>query len=112
MAAIKKECLTVADTGVAYFEDVDRAWSIFMAVSREFLPVWPHGLDRAGYRFDIEKVYHQSRATSVDAPPKFLTDKVENGELGLKAGKGSTPTLVQPLRRGLAADGKRAGSED
>lgn len=112
--AIKKECLTVADTGVASFEDVDRAWSIFMAVFKRvpgpFALMDSIGLDTV---LDIEKVYHQKSGNSADAPPKILTDKVENGELGLKTGKGFY-TYPRPAfeKEGWLPIGKRAGSED
>ncbi len=112
--AIKKECLTVADTGVATFEDVDRAWSIFMAIFKKFPGPFALmdsiGLDTV---LDIEKVYHQKSGNSADAPPKILTDKVENRELGLKTGKGFY-TYPRPAfeKDDWLPIGKRAGSED
>ena len=84
--AIKKECLTVADTGVASFEDVDRAW-----MSLYKTDMGPFGLmDRVGLDVvrDIELVYYRESGDPRDKPPKILLDKIELGELGVKTGKG------------------------
>ena len=84
--AIKKECLTVADTGVASFEDVDRAW-----MSLYKTETGPFGLmDRVGLDVvrDIEMVYYRESGDPRDKPPKILLDKIEKGELGVKTGKG------------------------
>ena len=84
--AIKKECLTVVDTGVATFEDVDRAW-----VSLYRTGIGPFGLmDRVGLDVvrDIELVYYEESGDPRDKPPKLLLDKIEKGELGVKTGKG------------------------
>ena len=84
--AIKKECLTVVDTGVASFEDVDRAW-----ISLYKTEAGPFGLmDRVGLDVvrDIELVYHRESGDPRDKPPKILLEKIECGELGVKTGKG------------------------
>ena len=84
--AIKKECLTVVDEGVASFEDVDRAW-----MSLYDTDVGPFGLmDRVGLDVvrDIELVYHGESGDPTDKPPKILVDRIERGDLGVKAGKG------------------------
>lgn len=84
--AIKKECLTVADTGVADFMDVDRAW---MSLYNQ--DIGPFGLmDRVGLDVvrDIELVYYRESGELKDKPPKVLIDKVNKGELGVKTGKG------------------------
>ena len=84
--AIKKECLTVADTGVASFEDVDRAW-----MSLYKTEAGPFGLmDRVGLDVvrDIELVYYKESGDPRDKPPKILLDKIAKGELGVKTGKG------------------------
>ena len=87
--AIKKECLTVVDTGVATLEDVDRAWNIFLHIFKEapgpFALMDTIGLDTI---LDIEMVYYRQSGSEADAPPRLLTDKVEKRELGVKAGKG------------------------
>jgi len=84
--AVKKECLHVVDDGVASYQDVDRAWMIRMGTS-----VGPFGLmDMIGLDVvrDIELVYYAESGDESDAPPKLLLDKIEKGELGVKAGKG------------------------
>jgi 3-hydroxybutyryl-CoA dehydrogenase len=84
--AIKKECLTVADTGVASFEDVDRAW-----ISLYKTNIGPFGMmDRVGLDVvrDIELVYYRESRDQKDEPPKILLEKISKGELGVKTGKG------------------------
>ena len=84
--AVKKECLTVVDEGVASFEDVDRAWMSLYGVD-----VGPFGLmDRVGLDVvrDIENIYYSESGDPRDAPPRALLDKIKRGELGVKTGKG------------------------
>lgn len=84
--AVKKECLTVVDEGVASFEDVDRAWMSLYGVD-----VGPFGLmDRVGLDVvrDIENIYYSESGDPRDAPPRVLLDKIKRGELGVKTGKG------------------------
>ena len=84
--AIKKESLTVADEGVASFEDVDRAW-----MSLYDTDMGPFGLmDRVGLDVvrDIEMVYYRESGDSRDKPPGILLDRISRGELGVKTGKG------------------------
>lgn len=84
--AIKKETLQLVDQGVASFEDVDRAWMIVIG-----MPVGPFGLmDMVGLDVvrDIELVYYHESDDEKDLLPKLLTEKIENGELGQKTGKG------------------------
>jgi 3-hydroxybutyryl-CoA dehydrogenase len=84
--AIKKECLHLVDDGVASHEDVDRAWMIVLGMS-----IGPFGLmDMVGLDVvrDIERVYYVESGDELDAPPRLLVDKIEKGELGMKAGKG------------------------
>ena len=84
--ARKKECLTVADTGVASFEDVDRAW-----MSLYKTDTGPFGLmDRVGLDVvkDIEMVYYKESGDPRDIPPKILLDKINKGDLGVKTSKG------------------------
>jgi 3-hydroxybutyryl-CoA dehydrogenase len=84
--AIKKECLTVVDEGVASFEDVDRAWISLYGTSSG-----PFGLmDRVGLDVvrDIELVYYGESGDSRDKPPGILLDRISRGELGTKTGKG------------------------
>jgi 3-hydroxybutyryl-CoA dehydrogenase len=84
--AIKKECLTVVDEGVASFEDVDRAW-----MSLNGTEIGPFGMmDRVGLDVvrDIELVYHGESGDPSDRPPRILLDMIDRGELGVKTGKG------------------------
>lgn len=84
--AIKKECLTVVDEGVASFEDVDRAW-----ISLYGTDIGPFGMmDRIGLDVvrDIELVYYRESGDPSDKPPKILLDKINRGEFGVKTGKG------------------------
>ena len=84
--AIKKECLTVVDEGVASFEDVDRAWMSLYGTD-----IGPFGLmDRVGLDVvrDIELVYYRESGDPRDKPPVLLLEKIGKGELGVKMGKG------------------------
>ena len=84
--AIKRECLHLADEGVATFEDVDRAWMCLYG--RE---TGPFGMmDRIGLDvvLDIENVYYGESGDERDRPPRILVERVEKGELGVKTGKG------------------------
>jgi len=84
--AIKKECLTVADEGVASFQDVDRAWmSLYGSDMGPFGLMDMVGLDVVR---DIELVYYRESGDPRDKPPGILLDKISIGELGLKTGKG------------------------
>jgi 3-hydroxybutyryl-CoA dehydrogenase len=84
--AIKKECLTVADTGVADYMDVDRAWmSLYNTDTGPFGMMDRIGLDVVR---DIELVYYRESGDPRDKPPKILVDKINKGELGVKTGKG------------------------
>jgi 3-hydroxybutyryl-CoA dehydrogenase len=84
--AIKKETLHLVDDGVGSFEDVDRAWMIMFGG-----PMGPFGLmDMVGLDVvrDIEMVYYNESGDDSDYPPRLLLDRIERGELGVKAGKG------------------------
>ncbi len=84
--AIKKEVLTVADGGVASFEDVDRAWMIHYGT-----PKGPFGkMDEIGLDVvkAIEEVYAAESGDPDDLPPPFLNERVARGDLGEKTGRG------------------------
>lgn len=84
--AIKKECLEIADQGVASHEDVDRAWMLAFGTT-----AGPFGLmDMVGLDVvkDIEEVYHQESGDERDQVPSILHEMLNKGELGIKAGKG------------------------
>lgn len=85
--AIKKEVLKVADSGVASFQDIDRAWMIKFGIRD--LPPFAE-MDRIGLDViqDIEKHYASESGDPADLPPPILTDKVARGDLGQKTGQG------------------------
>ena len=96
--AVKKECLSVVDQGVASFEDVDRAW-----MSLYDTAMGPFGMmDRVGLDVvrDIEMVYYEESGDPSDAPPGILIRKIEREELGVKTGKGfysyPDPSYMEP----------------
>ena len=104
--AVKKEAMTVADSGVASIEDIDRAWMI--KFGREKLPPFAQ-MDRVGLDVirDIELVYAAESGDPADQPPAILTDKVERGQLGVKTGRGF---YVYPDPAYAAPDFLAAGS--
>ena len=84
--AIKKETLKVVDSGVASFEDVDRAW-----MTMYHTPMGPFGkMDEIGLDVvkDIEEHYASESNDPADLPPQILTDRVARGDLGMKTGRG------------------------
>lgn len=84
--AIKKEVLQVADSGVASFEDIDRAWMIHYKT-----PKGPFGkMDEIGLDVvkAIEEVYAAESGDPDDLPPPFLNERVARGDLGEKTGRG------------------------
>jgi 3-hydroxybutyryl-CoA dehydrogenase len=85
--AIKKEVLKVADSGVASFQDIDRAW--VMKYGTHELPPFAH-MDRIGLDVvkDIEEHYASESGDPADLPPPILTEKVARGDLGQKTGQG------------------------
>jgi 3-hydroxybutyryl-CoA dehydrogenase len=96
--AVKKEALKVVDQGIASVEDVDRTWMIQMET-----PMGPLGtMDIIGLDVirDIEMVYYEESGDPDDAPPQLLLEKIANGELGEKTGKGfysyPHPTWQEP----------------
>jgi 3-hydroxybutyryl-CoA dehydrogenase len=84
--AIKKETLKVADSGVASFEDVDRAFMTFFGITQgPFALMDGIGLDVVK---DIEEVYAAESGDPNDLPPPILTERVARGDLGVKTGRG------------------------
>lgn len=84
--AVKKESLRLLDQGVASVEDIDRTWMIQMESDMGPFAM----MDRIGLDVvrDIEQVYCEESGDPRDAPPPVLEDKIANGELGRKSGKG------------------------
>lgn len=84
--AVKRECLHLVDEGVASFEDVDRAWMCLYGTE-----IGPFGMmDGVGLDVvrDVEMVYYGESGDERDRPPRFLLEKIERGELGVKTGRG------------------------
>jgi 3-hydroxybutyryl-CoA dehydrogenase len=83
---VKKECLKIWDGGYADIETVDKAWQIFTG-----MPMGPFQLmDGVGLDviLDVENSYYNESGNESDKPPKKLKELVEQGDLGLKSGKG------------------------
>jgi 3-hydroxybutyryl-CoA dehydrogenase len=101
--AIKKSSLYLVDKGYASFEDVDRAFMI--GIPAPFGPFM--GMDTVGLDviLAIEEQWYRESGDESDKPPKILVEKVKNGELGVKTGKGfyqyPNPSYKRPgwLRR-------------
>ncbi|UCF93748.1 MAG: hypothetical protein JSW39_06205 [Desulfobacterales bacterium] len=86
--AIKREVLHMWAEGFVDFRDIDRAYMVFTG-NRE--DAGPFGLmDRVGLDvvYDIEMVYYKESGDPKDHPPEALRQKVAQGELGVKTGKG------------------------
>lgn len=84
--AVKKECLKIWDGGYADIETVDKAWKIFTGMNRgPFTSMDAIGLDVI---YAVEMSYYNESGDPNDKPPDALKEMVENGDLGLKSGKG------------------------
>jgi len=84
--AVKKECLKIWDGGYADIETVDTAWKIFTGMKMgPFTTMDGVGLDVI---YAVEKSYYNESGDPSDKPPDALKEMVENGDLGLKTGKG------------------------
>lgn len=85
-AAIKRECLMVVEEGVAAPEDVDGMWKIFTAAG---IPPF-RLMDRVGLDvvLNIEEHYASVRSGLPEGPRKLLHELIDDGRLGVKAGRG------------------------
>ena len=84
--AVKRETLYMWSNGFVSFIDIDRAWMIFTGMK-----MGPFGLmDLVGLdtTYNIEMVYYDDSKNPKDHPPKALLNMIDNGELGVKTGKG------------------------
>ena len=84
--AIKQECLKIWAGGHADIETVDKAWQIFTG-----MPMGPFQMmDGVGLDviLDVENSYYHESGNELDKPPEELKNLVEQGDLGLKSGKG------------------------
>ncbi len=83
---IKKAAMTLVDRGHSSIEDVDRAVMIGLRA-----PLGPFQMmDRAGLdvMLDIERQWHAESGEERDRPPRILEDRVAQGNLGVKTGRG------------------------
>ena len=84
--AVKKECLKIWDGGHADIETVDTAWKIFTGMKMgPFTMMDGIGLDVA---YAVEMSYYNESGDPNDKPPDAFKQLVENGDLGMKTGKG------------------------
>ncbi|MBD3254619.1 MAG: hypothetical protein GF383_05975 [Candidatus Lokiarchaeota archaeon] len=84
--AVKKDCLKIWAGGHADVEEVDKAWRTFTGMGLgPFQMMDVVGLDVV---YDIEMSYYKQSGNPDDIPPDALKEKVEKGELGLKAQEG------------------------
>jgi 3-hydroxybutyryl-CoA dehydrogenase len=83
---IKKEVLRQVAEGIVLPEEIDKAWMLSYGMD-----IGPCGMmDVIGLHTiaSIEKVYFEDSKDPADAPPQFLLDMVERGELGVTTGTG------------------------
>jgi len=83
---IKKEVLRQVAEGVILPDEIDKAW--MLTFGTEYGPCGM--MDDIGLHsiVAVEKVYHEDSGDAGDAPPEFLLEMVERGELGVGSGKG------------------------
>jgi 3-hydroxybutyryl-CoA dehydrogenase len=84
--AVKRESLRVVDEGHADPADVDRLWMLFFGT-----PYGPFGImDMVGLDVvaDIETSYQRVATDPADRPSPILHEKLTEGELGEKSGRG------------------------
>jgi len=89
--AVKREALYMWANGFVDYRDVDRAWMIFNGMKKNPNRFGPFALmDMVGLDviYDIEMVYYNDSGDPKDHPPKALKEKIVQGELGVKTGKG------------------------
>ena len=104
--AVKRESLRVVDEGHADPADVDRLWMLFFGT-----PYGPFGImDMVGLDVvsDIETSYQRVATDPADQPSAILHEKLSEGSLGEKSGRGfyshPDPEYIRPgwLTRGDA----------
>jgi 3-hydroxybutyryl-CoA dehydrogenase len=84
--AVKRESLRVVDEGHADPADVDRLWMLFFGT-----PYGPFGImDMVGLDVvaDIETSYQKVATDPADQPSAILHDRLSEGNLGEKSGRG------------------------
>jgi 3-hydroxybutyryl-CoA dehydrogenase len=96
--AVKRESLRVVDEGHADPADVDRLWMLFFGT-----PYGPFGImDMVGLDVvaDIETSYQRVATDPADQPSALLHEKLQDGDLGEKSGRGfyshPDPEYIRP----------------
>jgi 3-hydroxybutyryl-CoA dehydrogenase len=84
--AVKRQSLYMWAGGFVDFRDIDRAWMVFTGMT--YGPFFLMDLVGLDVIFAIERVYFLESNDPRDEPPGPLKEKIERGELGVKAGKG------------------------
>jgi 3-hydroxybutyryl-CoA dehydrogenase len=84
--SVKRECLASWANGNADFRDIDRAWMIWTGMTTgPFAMMDAVGLDVV---YDIEMEYYRDSNDPKDKPPDALKGMTDQGELGMKSGRG------------------------
>ncbi len=82
----RKEALNMWDKGYADIETIDTAWKIFTGMKMgPFVLMDGIGLDTV---YAVQMSYFEESGDPRDKPPDALKQMVENGDLGMKTGKG------------------------
>jgi 3-hydroxybutyryl-CoA dehydrogenase len=84
--AVKRQTLYMWAGGFVDFRDIDRAWMVFTGMT--YGPFFLMDLVGLDVVLAIERSYFLESGDPRDEPPAALKEKVERGELGVKAGKG------------------------
>lgn len=83
---IKKSCLDLIERGVSTPQEIDRIW--MMAFRTKIGPCAVMDMVGLDVVADIEDSYFESSKDPRDKPPSFLVNMVEQGNLGMKTGRG------------------------
>jgi 3-hydroxybutyryl-CoA dehydrogenase len=107
--AVKRESLQVVDEGHADPADVDRLWMLFFGT-----PYGPFGImDMVGLDVvaDIETSYQRVATDPADQPSAILHEKLQEGNLGEKTGRGfySHPDPEYTRAGWLVGEGRNEG---
>jgi 3-hydroxybutyryl-CoA dehydrogenase len=82
----RREALKMWDRGNADIETIDKAWKIFTGMKMgPFVLMDGIGLDTV---YAVQMSYYEESGDPRDKPPDALKQMVENGDLGMKSGKG------------------------
>ena len=93
--AVKRESLRVVDDGVATPEDIDRLWMIFFQT--EYAPFGVMDMVGLDVVPDIEWSYQRTPSIRPTSRRPALAKMIDDGKLGEKSGRGSTPTRTRRI---------------